>query len=195
MNANLPNLLTLGRVAALPLLIAAFYLPGDAADWTALAVFVVAAATDYLDGWVARRRNQASDLGRVLDPIADKLLVAAALFMLAAFGRLSPPSIVAAIVILCREILVSGLREFLAGRAADALPVTGPAKWKTGVQMTAIGFLLVGEAAPPPVPAQAIGEAGLWLAAVLTAVTGWAYVRRGLGLIAADSRTRPGAAE
>ncbi len=195
MSANLPNVLTLGRVAALPLLIAAFYLPSPVANWTALAVFVAASLTDYFDGWVARRRNQYSDFGRVLDPIADKLLVATALFMLAAFGRLTPPSIVAAIVILSREIFVSGLREFLAGRTAAALPVTGLAKWKTAVQMTAIGFLLVGEAAFWRIPAQAIGEVGLWLAAVLTAVTGWAYLRRGLDLIAANGRARTGAAE
>jgi cardiolipin synthase len=184
---NLPNVLTIARIVAVPLLIAVFYLPAPAAHWAAMGVFVAASITDLLDGWLARRWEQQSDFGKVLDPIADKLLVAAALFMLAAFDRLSIPSIVAAIAILGREILVSGLREFLAGRAS--LPVTALAKWKTAVQMTAIGFLLVGPAAPSGVPAQLIGEIGLWLAALLTLVTGWDYVRRGLEVL----RAKPGA--
>ncbi len=182
MTANVPNALTIARIAAVPLLIAVFYLPAPAANWVALAVFVSASLTDLVDGWLARRWEQQSDFGKVLDPIADKLLVAAALFMLAAFDRLSIPSIVAAIAILGREIMVSGLREFLAGRAS--LPVTALAKWKTGAQMTAVGFLLVGPAAPWDVPAQLVGEIGLWLAAVLTLVTGWDYLRRGLDLMA-----------
>jgi cardiolipin synthase len=148
-----------------------------------MAVFVAASVTDWIDGWLARRWEQQSDFGKVLDPIADKLLVAAALFMLAAFDRLSIPSIVAAIAILGREILVSGLREFLAGRAS--LPVTALAKWKTAVQMIAIAVLLVAPAAPGGLPLQRIGEAGLWAAAVLTLVTGWDYLRRGLELMRA----------
>lgn len=175
---NLPNILTFARIGAVPLLIAVFYLPAPAANWAALAVFALASITDFIDGWLARRWQVQSDLGKVLDPIADKLLVAAALFMLAAFDRLSLPSIVAAIAILGREILVSGLREFLAGRAT--LPVTMLAKWKTTVQMVALAVLLLGPAAPWGVPAQAIGEAGLWLAAILTLVTGWDYFSRGL---------------
>ena len=188
MTAQLPNALTVARIVAVPLLIAVFYLPAPAANWAELAVFVAAALTDLVDGWLARRWEQQSDFGRVLDPIADKLLVAAALFMLAAFGRLSIPSIVAAIAILGREIFVSGLREFLAGRAT--LPVTALAKWKTTVQMTAIGFLLVGPAAPWGVPAQHIGEIGLWLAAIVTLVTGWDYMRRGFAVMA---RAKPDA--
>ncbi|MCW5773898.1 MAG: CDP-diacylglycerol--glycerol-3-phosphate 3-phosphatidyltransferase [Rhodospirillaceae bacterium] len=186
---NLPNILTFGRIAAVPLLIAVFYLPAPAANWAALAVFAAASITDFVDGWLARRWQVESDLGKVLDPIADKLLVAAALFMLAAFDRLSIPSIVAAIAILGREILVSGLREFLAGRAT--LPVTLLAKWKTTVQMVALAVLLLGPAAPWGVPAQSIGEAGLWLAAIMTLITGWDYFRRGLDFM---SRTKPGAA-
>lgn len=188
MTANVPNALTITRIAAVPLLIAVFYLPAPVANWVALALFVAASLTDLMDGWLARRWAQQSEFGKVLDPVADKLLVAAALFMLAAFGRLSIPSIVAAIAILGREILVSGLREFLAGRAR--LPVTALAKWKTALQMTAVGFLLVGPAAPWGVPAQHIGEIGLWIAAVLTLVTGWDYVRRGLDLMARDSVAR-----
>src|SRR5262245_54002748 len=113
MTTHLPNGLTIARIAAVPLLIAVFYLRAPAANWVALAVFVTASLTDLADGWLARRWEQQSEFGKVLDPIADKLLVAAALFMLAAFDRLSIPSIVAAIAILGREILVSGLREFL----------------------------------------------------------------------------------
>lgn len=178
MTATLPNALTVARILAVPVLIAVFYLPMPAAAWAALAVFVAASVTDYVDGWLARRWNQLSDFGKVLDPIADKLLVAAALFMLAAFDRLSVPSIVAAIAILGREILVSGLREFLAGRAS--LPVTLLAKWKTAVQMAALAVLLVAPAAPWGLPWQRIGEIGLWIAAVLTLVTGWGYLRQGL---------------
>jgi len=171
------------RIAAVPLLIAVFYLPAPAAAWAAMAVFVAASVTDWFDGWLARRWEQQSDFGKVLDPIADKLLVAAALFMLAAFDRLSIPSIVAAIAILGREILVSGLREFLAGRAN--LPVTMLAKWKTAVQMAALAVLLVAPAAPWGLPWQRIGEIGLWIAAVLTLVTGWGYLRQGLDFMRA----------
>jgi cardiolipin synthase len=187
MTTNIPNMLTVARIVAVPVLIAAFYLPMPTAAWAAMAVFVAASVTDYVDGWLARRWNQLSDFGKVLDPIADKLLVAAALFMLAAFDRLSVPSIVAAIAILGREILVSGLREFLAGRAS--LPVTMLAKWKTAVQMAAISVLLVAPAAPWGLPWQRIGEIGLWIAAVLTLVTGWGYLRQGLDFM----RAKPGA--
>jgi cardiolipin synthase (CMP-forming) len=187
MTANLPNALTVARIAAVPVLIAVFYLPAPASAWAAMAVFVAASVTDWVDGWLARRWEQQSDFGKVLDPIADKLLVAAALFMLAAFDRLSIPSIVAAIAILGREILVSGLREFLAGRAS--LPVTMLAKWKTTVQMAAVAVLLVAPAAPWDLAWQRIGEIGLWIAAVLTLVTGWGYLRQGLDFM----RAKPGA--
>ncbi len=180
---RLPNALTLARVAAVPLLIGAFYLPVPVAPWAALAIFVAASITDYFDGWLARRRNVQSDFGKVLDPIADKLIVAAALFMLAAFDRLSVPSLVGAILILSREILVSGLREFLAGRKDAHLPVTLLAKWKTTLQMIAISLLLVGRAAPWGLPVQEAGEVLLCLAAIVTLVTGWDYVRRGLKLM------------
>jgi cardiolipin synthase len=189
MATNLPNALTVARIFAVPLLIAVFYLPAPAAHWAAMAVFAVASVTDWVDGYLARRWEQQSDFGKVLDPIADKLLVAAALFMLAAFDRLSIPSIIASIAILGREILVSGLREFLAGRAT--LPVTALAKWKTAVQMIAIAVLLVAPAAPWGLPLQRIGEIGLWLAAVLTLVTGWDYLRRGLELMRAKPDAGP----
>ena len=190
MTANIPNALTVARIFAVPLLIAVFYLPAPAAHWAAMAVFVVASVTDWVDGYLARRWKQLSDFGKVLDPIADKLLVAAALFMLAAFDRLSIASIVASIAILGREILVSGLREFLAGRAN--LPVTQLAKWKTAVQMTAISVLLAAPALPANLRAQLIGEIALWIATAMTLITGWDYLRRGLEFMRA--KPGPGAA-
>jgi cardiolipin synthase len=196
MTANLPNALTVARIVAVPLLIAVFYLPAPAAPWVAMGVFVAASVTDWFDGWLARRWEQQSDFGKVLDPIADKLLVAAALFMLAAFDRLSVASIVAAIAILGREILVSGLREFLAGRAS--LPVTQLAKWKTAVQMIAISVLLVAPALPTNFRVQLIGEVGLWIATAMTLITGWDYLRRGLEFMrgpAAGAKPGAGAAQ
>lgn len=176
---NLPNLLTLSRIAVIPLLVATFYFRGPWASYAACLLFTAAAITDWLDGHVARRQNQQSELGRCLDPIADKLLVAAALFMLVAFQRVDDATVIAACVILCREILVSGLREYLAGLRVG-VPVSRLAKWKTGIQMTAIGFLLVGEAGPNFLPVVAIGTVGLWCAAALTLVTGYDYLHAGL---------------
>ncbi len=151
MLTKLPNLLTLSRIAVIPLMVATFYLPGGYSQWIACALFAAAGLTDYLDGHFARRWKQQSEIGRFLDPIADKLLVGAALFMLAASDRISPSAILPALVILSREILVSGLREYLAGLRVR-VPVSRLAKWKTGIQMTAIGFLLVGDAGPAILP-------------------------------------------
>src|SRR5262245_11651917 len=125
---------------------------------------------------MARRWEQQSEIGRFLDPVADKLLVSATLFMLTAFGRLSAEALLPALVILCREILVSGLREYLAGLRVG-LPVSRLAKWKTGIQMVAIGILIVGEAGPDFLPVVAVGETLLWVAALLTLVTGYDYLR------------------
>jgi cardiolipin synthase len=193
---SLPNVLTMSRVVMIPLLVGAFFLPRPVGNWTALAIFAAASITDFFDGYVARRRAQYSDFGRFLDPLADKLLVAAALLMLAAFDRLPGLAILPAVVILVREIVVSGLREFLAG-IRIAVPVSRLAKWKTTVQMVALGFLIVGDAAPAAVPARAIGEAALWLAALLTIVTGYDYLRAGIGHIVAADAAGPqaGAAE
>ena len=176
---SLPNLLTLGRIAAIPLIVATFYAGGEGSRWVALGLFVAAGATDFLDGWLARRLGVTSPLGRFLDPIADKLLVAAVLIMLVAFGRLSAAAALAALVIVLRELLVAGLREHLAELGVP-LPVSRLAKWKTAAQMAALALLLVGTAAPPGIPAQEAGEVCLWLAALLTAVTGWDYLRVGL---------------
>jgi cardiolipin synthase len=184
---SVPNLLTLSRILAIPVVVATFYVSGDYARWFCCALFSAAGFTDWLDGYVARSWEQQSELGRFLDPIADKLLVSAALFMLTATGRLSSQAILPALVILCREILVSGLREYLAGLRVG-MPVSRLAKWKTAIQMVAIGVLIVGDAGWHVIPVVVIGEALLWAAALLTMVTGYDYLRAGLSHIA---RPRP----
>ncbi|HEX5794930.1 MAG TPA: CDP-diacylglycerol--glycerol-3-phosphate 3-phosphatidyltransferase [Geminicoccaceae bacterium] len=171
-----PNLLTGSRIAAIPALVAAFYVPGDFGQWATCAIFAIAAITDFFDGYLARSWSMQSQLGRMLDPIADKLLVGAAILMLVHFDR---APILPALVILCREILVSGLREFLA-EVQVGLPVSRLAKWKTAVQMIAIGFLLAGSAAPWWLFADYVGSYGLWLAAGLTMMTGFDYLVVGL---------------
>jgi cardiolipin synthase len=171
-----PNLLTVGRVACIPALVGLFYVEGDGARWAACAIFVVAATTDYVDGYLARNWQQQSLFGRWLDPVADKLLVAAAAVMLVGFER---APLLPSLIIVLREITVSGLREYMA-EVSVGLPVSRLAKWKTAVQMTAIGFLLVGDAGPAWLPVEAIGWWGLWLAAILTLVTGWDYLQAGL---------------
>jgi cardiolipin synthase len=183
-SSSLPNLLTLSRIAAIPLIVALVLLRWPAADLTACVVFTAAAVTDWLDGHLARRRRQTSELGRMLDPIADKLLVGAVLMLLAGLGRLSDIGLIAAVVIVLREILVSGLREFLAG-LSQGLPVSRLAKWKTGVQMTALGMLVAGDASARLLglgflPVGLLGEALLTLAAALTLVTGWDYLTASL---------------
>jgi len=188
MPTNLPNLLTLSRIAVIPLLVGAFYLPKPWAEWTACFLFAMASITDWLDGHLARRWQQASAFGRFLDPIADKLLVSIALMMLVADGRLPMPTLFPALVILSREILVSGLREFLAGLRVG-LPVSRLAKWKTGIQMAAIGLLLIDDAGP--VPLAAIGQGLLWIAALLTLVTGYDYLRAGLRYMDVDPVPAP----
>lgn len=179
MITSLPNLLTLSRILVIPVIVALFFVPGEAAKWIALVIFALAGITDYFDGYLARTRKQISRLGRFLDPVADKLLVASVILLLVAFNRISGWTVLPALVILCREILVSGLREFLA-ELRVAVPVSRMAKWKTGIQMVAIGFLIVGDAAPPYVHALEVGAAGLWIAAVATLVTGYDYLRAGL---------------
>ncbi|MGH3971629.1 MAG: CDP-diacylglycerol--glycerol-3-phosphate 3-phosphatidyltransferase, partial [Mycobacterium sp.] len=172
-------LLTLSRIVVIPLVIATFYVAGDGAHWLGCVLFSAAGVTDWLDGHVARRWSQQSEIGRFLDPIADKLLVSATLLMLTAFSRLPAEALLPALVILCREILVSGLREYLAGIRVG-VPVSRLAKWKTFIQMVAIGFLIVGDAGPSLLPVTTIGGVLLWLAALLTLVTGYDYLRAGL---------------
>jgi cardiolipin synthase len=184
MLTDLPNVLTLSRIAAIPLLVVLVVLRTPATDLAACILFSVAAITDWLDGHLARMRRQQSDLGRMLDPIADKLLVGAALMLVVGEGRLSHSGLYPAIVIMLREILVSGLREYLAG-IRIGLPVTKLAKWKTGFQMGALGTLLAGDTGGALLhlsflPVSLIGEAMLWVAAALTLLTGWDYLTAGL---------------
>ena len=183
MLTDLPNVLTLSRIAAIPLLVMLVALHDPVANFCACLLFSAAAITDYFDGMLARSRLQQSDIGRMLDPIADKLLVAATLMMLVGQDRLSPLGLYPAIVIMLREILVSGLREYLAGIRVG-LPVTKLAKWKTGFQMGALGTLLAGNSTAillhiPWLPVSDIGEVMLWIAATLTLITGWDYVTAG----------------
>ena len=181
----LPNLLTYARIAAVPAVVACLYwqdLPqhGEWLRWLALAIFIAAAVTDILDGYFARKWGELTSFGRMLDPIADKLLVGSSLFMLAVDGTIRGVHVWAAIVILCREILVSGLREYLA-ELNVRVQVTKLAKWKTTLQLVAVGFLLAGDAGDAIVPVVTpTGLALLWLSALLTLYTGWDYFRAGV---------------
>lgn len=182
---SLPNILTYARIAAVPVVVGLLYWQSIFEGplwlrWVALAIFIAAAITDFLDGYFARVWEQFSSLGRMLDPIADKLLVASCLLMLAAEETIRGWTLLAAVVILCREILVSGLREYLA-ELRVSVPVTRLAKWKTTAQMVAIGFLIAGEAGDRIVPAVSeIGIVLLWASAVVTLYTGYDYMRAGL---------------
>ncbi len=195
MPTDLPNLLTLSRIAAIPLLVVLAALGTARGDLCACFVFALAGATDWLDGKLARDWRQTSDFGRMLDPIADKLLVGATLLMLAGTERLRGWGLYPAIVIMLREILVSGLREYLAGLRVG-LPVTRLAKWKTGVQMASLGTLLAGDEGAAALglgwlPVSAIGLAMLLGAALLTLVTGWDYLVAGLHHAGTPARPPP----
>jgi cardiolipin synthase len=180
----LPNLLTYTRIAAVPVVVGCLYYQdilqgGLWLRWVALVVFIAAGVTDWLDGYFARKWGEQSTFGRMLDPIADKLLVSSCLLMLAADGTIRGWSLWAAIVILCREILVSGLREYLA-ELRVSVPVTQLAKWKTTLQLVAVGFLVLGRAGDAVAPVVTpIGLTLLWLSALLTLYTGWDYFRAG----------------
>jgi cardiolipin synthase (CMP-forming) len=191
---SLPNCLTYLRILAVPAIVAILFWPrDDSMRWWALAFFVVAAITDYFDGYFARAWHQYSAIGRMLDPIADKLLVAATLLMLVADETIASWSLWAAIIILCREILVSGLREFLA-ELRVSLPVTRIAKWKTAAQLIAIGFLVAGPAGDSVLPENwtlNIGLALLWIAAGLTLYTGWDYFGSGIKYLIAEDEKEP----
>ena len=188
---SIPNLLTYGRILCVPLIVLCFFVEGklegsDFARWVALWIFVIASITDFLDGYLARIWNQTSNIGRMLDPIADKLLVSAILLLVAADGTIAGWSLWAAIIILCREILVSGLREYLAALKVS-VPVTRIAKWKTTAQLVAIAFLLAGPAGDKVLPyTTEIGILLLWIAALLTIYTGYDYFRAGLKHIVDD---------
>lgn len=178
---TLPNVLTYARIAAVPALVACLmFVEGEEGRWAAFWLFVAAAITDWLDGYLARRLAQQSTLGRMLDPIADKLIVGAALIMLVHDRTIDGISIWAAIVIMCREILVSGLREFLAELNVK-VHVTALAKWKTAAQMVALALLIAGPAGDRMVAGVTTAGIGLlWLAAVLTLWTGYDYLKAGV---------------
>ncbi len=180
-----PNILTYARIVAVPVVVGLLFWQSIFAGplwlrWAALVVFVAAGVTDFFDGYIARMWSQQSSLGHMLDPIADKLLVASCLLMLAAEETIRGWTLLAAIVILCREILVSGLREYLA-ELQVSVPVTRLAKWKTSVQMVAVGFLVAGRAGDQLI--NGVSQTGiflLWLSALVTLYTGWDYMRAGL---------------
>jgi CDP-diacylglycerol--glycerol-3-phosphate 3-phosphatidyltransferase len=188
MNKHLPNILTVSRIVIIPILIASFYIEGKMYHFVAASLFMLASITDFFDGYFARLWKVQSNLGRFLDPIADKLLVAAAILMLVHFQYVGKFGIIPAIAILCREIAVSGLREFLA-EVRVSVPVSNLAKIKTGFQMTAIFLLLLGIEGPSFEQVETItkitltellGQIFLWISAVLTIITGYAYFKAGI---------------
>ena len=181
---KIQNILTIGRIILVPFFVLAFYLPGFYGDLTALGLFVVASFTDFLDGMLARMLGEESKLGELLDPIADKIIVATALILLVMDGTIRHYEVIAAIIILTREILISGLREFLA-KGQIKLPVSNLAKLKTFLQMVAIALLLTGETGNKILDfeyynAQTIGIILLWFSAFLTLYTGYEYLRKGI---------------
>lgn len=177
---NIPNLLTMIRIWAIPAIVLTFFIPTPFWAWTGVILFAIAGITDYMDGYLARHLNQLSRFGRVLDPIADKLLVGAILLMLAYSGKLGLLGILPAVIIMCREILVSGLREFLA-EINVGCPVTRLAKWKTTCQMIALPVLMMTHVYCGwfDVLLQIIGMVSLWGAAILTVMTGYDYWKSG----------------
>ena len=189
---QLPNALTISRIVLLPVLIGLFFIPGANAAWWALWIYVFCAVTDFFDGYLARKLGSMSAFGTFLDPISDKILVVSLLMALAAFDRLEGIWVVPAIVILAREFLISGLREYL-GPQNVKVPVSKLAKWKTGLQMTALGFLVIGDYGDNAmqtvfgfflpgtdiVGALITGQFLLTLAAIITLITGWNYLKVG----------------
>ena len=193
---SLPNILTYGRILAVPAIVACYMYDSYAGRWLALAIFIIASVTDFLDGYLARLWHQQSAIGRMLDPIADKLLVATTLLLLASDNTVAGWSLIAAIIILVREVAVSGLREFLAG-VQVSVPVTRLAKWKTTMQMVALGFLIAGPAGDRLFSGVDVmgGEFGvityvglllLWISALVTLYTGYDYFRAGLKHVIED---------
>lgn len=176
---HLPNQLTMARIAVIPVILLLMLLETPSASWAALVLFVLAAITDWLDGYLARKQQLVSDFGRVMDVIADKLLVAAVLLVLVNLDAISGLLILPAIIILMREVAVSGLREFLA-EVKVRVPVSKLAKWKTASQLCALPFLIISHHAPAAIPAHSIGAVLLWVAGVLTLITGWDYLRANL---------------
>ena len=184
MNIKIPNILTIGRIIIVPIFVVTFFIPGFFGELIPFFLFVLASFTDYLDGLLARLFKEESKLGELLDPIADKILVSAALILLVMNGTIKNYEVIAAIIILTREILISGLREFLA-KINVAMPVTGLSKLKTFIQMLSISILLTGDTGNKIINfqdynAQTVGIILLWLSAFLTLFTGYDYMRKGI---------------
>ena len=184
MKLQLPNALTIGRIILVPIFVITFYIPGLLGDLIPFFIFVLASFTDFLDGLLARLYKEESRLGELLDPIADKIIVSTALVLLVMNGTIEHFEVIAAIIILTREILISGLREFLA-ESKVSMPVTGLAKFKTFIQMFAIAILLTGESGNSVINfqdynAHSIGIILLWLSAFLTLYTGYDYIKKGI---------------
>lgn len=183
MKWTLPNILTFARIVMIPIIAGLFFCPNSWGGWAALGVYTLACITDFLDGYLARTMKEESAFGKFMDPMADKLLIAVLLMMLAAFDRLTGVWVIPAIVILFREVLISGLREFL-GPSNIKLPVSMLAKWKTTIQMFALGFLIVGDTGKTVLPQTIeIGRIGVTIAAVMTVITGYQYLKAGLAHI------------
>jgi len=184
MKIKIPNILTIGRIILVPVFVVSFYIPGFLGDLIPFFIFLLASFTDFLDGLLARLYKEESKLGELLDPIADKIIVAAALILLVMNGMIKNFEVIAAIIILTREILISGLREFLA-KSQVSMPVTGLAKFKTFIQMVSIAILLTGESGNRLINfqdynAHSIGIILLWLSAFLTLYTGYDYIKKGI---------------
>ncbi len=195
MKIKIPNILTIGRIIIVPIFVLSFFIPGIVGDLVPFFLFILASFTDFLDGLLARLYKEESKLGEILDPIADKILVAAALVLLVMNGIIKNYEVIAAIVILTREILISGLREFLAKRKEANVPVSGLSKFKTFTQMLSIAMLLTGETGNKIVNfqnynAQTIGIVLLWVAAFLTIYTGYDYLRKGIDSAISDDEKK-----
>ncbi len=180
---NLPNILTISRIVVIPVIFLSIYIHTYVWSLFAAVLFIIASITDYFDGYLARSRNETSAFGRLFDPIADKLLVVSALLIIVANGMVDKISYIPVVIILCREVLVSGLREFLA-EVKVGLPVTRLAKWKTGFQMTALSMILVGGWFRLP------GEILLWIAGVLTFITGYQYFEKGMNYVRKEAKIK-----
>jgi CDP-diacylglycerol--glycerol-3-phosphate 3-phosphatidyltransferase len=190
---NIANLLTFSRIALIPIIAVLILVFPDnqTARMAAFILYAICGITDFLDGWIARKYNLHSNLGRMLDPIADKLLIAVVLLILTELDDINGIHVIPAIIILCREFLVSGLREFL-GSATISMPVTNLAKWKTTLQIFSLGFFVIGNASgwiSPAIPAHFIGLICLWCAAILTVYTGYIYLKSGLAFIINQTET------
>jgi len=193
MNIKIPNILTIGRIIIVPIFVLSFFIPGVVGDLVPFFLFALASFTDYLDGFLARLYKEESKLGELLDPIADKILVASALVLLVMNGIIKNYEVIAAIVILTREILISGLREFLAKSKGERVPVSSLSKFKTFIQMFSIAMLLTGETGNKIINfqdynAQTIGIVLLWIAAFLTLYTGYDYLRKGIDSAISDDK-------